>query len=514
LLKQYRAANIGNMQTTHSAQLLHLRGTAGKDAIYRKITWRLLPLLMLCYAVAYLDRVNIGYAKLQIKDSLAFSDQIFAWGAGAFFIGYCLFALPCNLLLEKIGARKTLLRIMLLWGATAAAGAFVRTPLEFYTIRFLLGVFEAGFFPGVILYLTCWYPAARRARVLAVFASAALMAAMAAGPLCSATLQYLHLQKGLDGWQWLLVAQGLPAALLGVAACFYLDDQPADANWLSPFEQQIIAPPITLDQAMAHPDWIGNPWKPPGGAGTASRSCSSRSAPARPLRDIQTVGARPACKARRSRMPSWPSWTARPWSTTANAPAPSLVRNGDLFERDLKSGALVQITRGSGRPSPPQYSSRRPRVQFRIGDDWFSWDRASRLVAPVAVPRAAKDPASRKPDALRDMQLRLIATLKRQKDDRDAAARAPRKSAAPTRPAPRPDLPGRQARDREAAPCRRTAAGCWSSPAEGRRQGPRRQDAALRDRIGYEETSDERTRVGRKGPQPHGLKLVDLPRAK
>jgi MFS family permease len=238
------------MQTTHSAQLLHLRGTAGKDAIYRKITWRLLPLLMLCYAVAYLDRVNIGYAKLQIKDSLAFSDQIFAWGAGAFFIGYCLFALPCNLLLEKIGARKTLLRIMLLWGATAAAGAFVRTPLEFYTIRFLLGVFEAGFFPGVILYLTCWYPAARRARVLAVFASAALMAAMAAGPLCSATLQYLHLQKGLDGWQWLLVAQGLPAALLGVAACFYLDDQPADANWLSPFEQQIIAQDLERDEAV------------------------------------------------------------------------------------------------------------------------------------------------------------------------------------------------------------------------------------------------------------------------
>jgi MFS family permease len=232
------------------ATLLHLRGAAGKDAIYRKISWRLLPLLMLCYAAAFLDRVNVSYARLQMHDSLAFGAEVYAWGAGMFFAGCCLFALPANLVLEKIGARKTLLRIMLLWGATAAAGAFVRTPLEFYTIRFMLGMFEAGFFPGAILYLTYWYPAARRARVIAVFASAALMAGAAAGPLCGATLQYLHLYKGLQGWQWLLLTQGLPAALLGVIAYFYLDDKPEDARWLSPFEQQMIEQDLERDEAV------------------------------------------------------------------------------------------------------------------------------------------------------------------------------------------------------------------------------------------------------------------------
>jgi len=235
---------------SHGATLLHLRGAAGMDAIYRKISWRLLPFLMLCYAVAWLDRVNIGYARLQIQDSLALSDHAWAWGAGAFFIGYCLFGLPANLLLEKIGARKTLLRMMLCWGAITAAGAFVREPFEFYAIRFLLGVFEAGFFPGAVLYLTYWYPAARRARVIAVFASAALMAGAVAGPLCAATLQSLHLAKGLDGWQWLLLVQALPAALLGVVAWFYLDDQPHDARWLSPFEQQMVAQQLERDEAL------------------------------------------------------------------------------------------------------------------------------------------------------------------------------------------------------------------------------------------------------------------------
>ena len=235
---------------SHGATLLHLRGAAGMDAIYRKISWRLLPLLMLCYAVAYLDRVNIGYAKLQIQDSLALSDQAYAWGVGMFFAGYCLFGLPANLLLEKIGARKTLLRMMLLWGAIAAAGAFVQTPVEFYLIRFLLGAFEAGFFPGAVLYLTYWYPAARRARVIAVFASAALMAGVVAGPLCAATLRGLHLYQGLQGWQWMLVAQAAPAALLGVIAYFYLDDKPEDARWLSPFEQQMVEQALERDEVL------------------------------------------------------------------------------------------------------------------------------------------------------------------------------------------------------------------------------------------------------------------------
>jgi len=234
---------------THGARILHLRGAAGMDAIYRKISWRLLPLLMLCYAVAYLDRVNVSYAKLQMGADLDFSNQVYAWGAGIFFIGYCLFEVPSNLLLEKIGARKTLLRIMLCWGVTAAAGAFVREPAEFYVIRFLLGVFEAGFFPGVILYLTYWFPSARRARVIAIFASAALMAGVVAGPLCGATLKYLNNYGALSGWQWLLVLQGLPAAVLGIVAWFYLDDKPQDARWLSSFEQQMVEQDLERDEA-------------------------------------------------------------------------------------------------------------------------------------------------------------------------------------------------------------------------------------------------------------------------
>lgn len=233
----------------HSATLLHLRGAAGMDAIYRKIGWRLLPLLMLCCVIAYVDRVNVDLAQRQIGASLAFGNHVFSWGAGVFFIAYALFAIPCNLLLEKIGTRKMLLRMMLGWGAASAAGAFVRTPLEYYTIRFLLGMCEAGFFPGVILYLTYWYPARRRARAFAVFASATLIGGMLAAPLSDALLQGLHLHAGLQGWQWLLLAQGLPAALVGIAAYFYLDDAPDDANWLSGFEQQMVRQDLDRDNA-------------------------------------------------------------------------------------------------------------------------------------------------------------------------------------------------------------------------------------------------------------------------
>lgn len=233
----------------HGATLLHLRGAAGKDAIYRKISWRLLPLLMLCYMVASLDRINIGYAQAQMKTSLAFGDGVQLWGAAIFFIGYCLFQLPCNLLLEKIGAGKMLLRVMLFWGVTASAGALVRTPFEFYAIRFLLGVFEAGLFPGVVLYLTYWYPAARRARVIAVFASAALVAGLLGAPLAAAAQQFLHQQNGVQGWQWLLLMPGLPAMLLGIVAYCYLDDRPGDAGWLSPFEQLMVEQDRERDEA-------------------------------------------------------------------------------------------------------------------------------------------------------------------------------------------------------------------------------------------------------------------------
>ena len=186
----------------------------------RRSSWRLIPLLLIAYMIAYLDRINIGYAQLQMKQTLPFDDAVYGLGAGIFFIGYFLFEVPSNLLLERIGARKTLLRIMVLWGLTASAMMFVSTPLQFYVLRFLLGVFEAGFFPGVILYFTYWYPSVRRGQVIAIFMSATTIISVIAGPLCGATLKYFDGFNGLHGWQWLFLVQGLPAVVLGVPGVF------------------------------------------------------------------------------------------------------------------------------------------------------------------------------------------------------------------------------------------------------------------------------------------------------
>ncbi|SAL88419.1 permease transmembrane protein [Caballeronia arvi] len=142
--------------------------SASVNAIYRRITWRLIPFLFVCYVAAYLDRINIGFAQIQMRNDLGFSDAVYGLGAGIFFAGYFLFEVPSNLILERIGARKTLIRIMLLWGLTSAGMMFVKSPTTFYIMRFMLGVFEAGFFPGMIFYLTCWYPAERRGRVKSI----------------------------------------------------------------------------------------------------------------------------------------------------------------------------------------------------------------------------------------------------------------------------------------------------------------------------------------------------------
>jgi D-galactonate transporter len=225
-----------------------LRTTDAIEAVYRKVNWRIVPFLMLCYAVAFLDRINIGYAQLQMKQTLTFSDATYAFGAGIFFVGYFLFEVPSNLLLAKIGARKTLLRIMFIWGMVAAAMAFVETPTQFYIARFLLGVFEAGFFPGIILYFTYWYPSARRGQVIALFMTATAISSVAAGPLCGAILKYMNGFNGWHGWQWLFIGQGLPATMLGVIAYLYLQDKPEDAKWLTADEQQ------TLRYQLDHDD--------------------------------------------------------------------------------------------------------------------------------------------------------------------------------------------------------------------------------------------------------------------
>jgi ACS family tartrate transporter-like MFS transporter len=183
---------------------------------------RLLPFLCLCYAVNFLDRVNVGFAALAMNDDLGFSPSVFGVGAGIFFAGYILFEVPSNLAMQKFGARIWIARIMISWGLVAIAMAFVTGERSFYAIRFLLGVAEAGFFPGIILYLTYWFPARERARIVALFMAAVPLATMVGGPVSGALLE-LHGLLGLKGWHWLFIVEGLPAVILGVIAFKFLD---------------------------------------------------------------------------------------------------------------------------------------------------------------------------------------------------------------------------------------------------------------------------------------------------
>ena len=173
------------------------------EAVYGKITRRLIPFLFICYLLNFIDRANIGFAQLQMKTSLGFSDAVYGLGAAMFFVGYVLFEVPSNMLLQRIGARLTIMRIMLLWGLASSATLLVTTPTQFYVVRFLLGVFEAGFFPGIVLYLTFWYPPQRRARVLAFFCMAQVAAAFITSPVSGWILKNLHGTHGWEGWQWM-----------------------------------------------------------------------------------------------------------------------------------------------------------------------------------------------------------------------------------------------------------------------------------------------------------------------
>src|SRR4029450_1224780 len=171
------------------------------DALYSKVSWRIIPLLIVCYVVAYLDRINIGYAQLQMKQSLSFGDAVYGLGAGIVFIAYFLFEVPSNLMLEKIGARKTLLRIMFCWGIVASAMMVVETPTQFYVLRFLLGAFEAGVFPGVVLYLTSRSPSARRGKIISIFMTATAIGYLLAGPISGWIMKYMHGGGGHHGWR-------------------------------------------------------------------------------------------------------------------------------------------------------------------------------------------------------------------------------------------------------------------------------------------------------------------------
>lgn len=198
----------------------------------RAISWRLIPFLVLAYFFSYLDRVNLGFAALTMNAELKFTPLIFSWGAGIFFIGYFIFEVPSNLALERFGASRWIARIMVTWGIISALMATVSGVWSFYTLRFLLGVAEAGFFPGIILYLTYWYPAQYRARFLAAFAVAVPISTVIGAPI-SGLLLGLDGVMGLQGWQWLFILEGIPSILLGVVTWFYLTDRPEHATWLS-----------------------------------------------------------------------------------------------------------------------------------------------------------------------------------------------------------------------------------------------------------------------------------------
>jgi D-galactonate transporter len=198
------------------------------------------PLLFLVYIVAYLDRINVGFAALQMNAALGFSATVYGLGAGIFFLGYVLLEIPSNLILARVGARIWIARIMITWGAISAATMFVRGAPQFYALRFLLGAAEAGFFPGIIFYLTRWFPARERAQTIAAFMTATLVAGMVGGPVSGAILS-MHGAGGLAGWQWLFLLEGLPAAALGIVVLRALPDGPADAAWLDPDERRALA---------------------------------------------------------------------------------------------------------------------------------------------------------------------------------------------------------------------------------------------------------------------------------
>jgi len=222
-------------------------GAEVEERAYRRVTLRLIPFLFLCYVVAYLDRVNVGFAKLQMLQDLGMSETAYGLGAGIFFIGYFLFEVPSNLILHRTGARVWISRIMITWGLLSAATMFVTSVNTFYGVRFLLGIAEAGFFPGIILYLTQWYPASRRARILALFMTAVAISGVIGGPVSGWILTSMAGVNGWAGWQWLFLLEGLPSLLMGVAVYFYLDDSIAHAQWLPADERSLLVANLQVE---------------------------------------------------------------------------------------------------------------------------------------------------------------------------------------------------------------------------------------------------------------------------
>jgi MFS transporter, ACS family, tartrate transporter len=219
------------------------------DKLYAKIAWRIIPFMFILYIAAFLDRVNVGHAKLMFQADLGLSDAAYGFGAGLFFIGYFLFEVPSNLILEKVGARIWIARIMLSWGVVSCSFMFMWDEWSFYTLRFLLGVTEAGFFPGMILYLSYWFPVRLRARMVARFMAAIPVSWIIGSPLSGWIMHGMHDVGGLAGWQWMFLLEGLPTLVLGVLVLFWLTDRPAKAGWLTDAEKQWLEADLEMDRA-------------------------------------------------------------------------------------------------------------------------------------------------------------------------------------------------------------------------------------------------------------------------
>ena len=221
---------------------------------YRTVTWRLLPFLFLCYILAYLDRVNVGFARLSMQADLGLSDTAYGIGAGMFFVGYFLFEVPSNLLLRRVGARVWIARIMILWGLLSSAMMFTSSQTTFYALRFVLGVAEAGFFPGIILYLTFWYTRAHSARMVALFMTAIAFAGVLGGPISGWIMASMGGVAGLRNWEWLYLLEGLPSVAVGVLVLLYLDDGPERAAWLTPEQKALLARRLAEEEATKATD--------------------------------------------------------------------------------------------------------------------------------------------------------------------------------------------------------------------------------------------------------------------
>lgn len=237
--------------------------SAAEEAAYSKVAWRLLPFLFLCYVFSYLDRVNVGFAKLQMLSDLHFSETVYGLGAGIFFVGYFLLEVPSNMILYRVGARVWIARIMITWGVVASAMVLVKTPLSFYVMRFLLGAAEAGFIPGILLYLTFWFPSKRRGKVMAIFLTGIPVAGVIGGPLSGWILHFFAGVSGWTGWQWLFFLEGLPSIAAGIAALFWLTGSIREAHWMTEDEKQILEAQVKAEAGAKHHHSMGDAFKEP-----------------------------------------------------------------------------------------------------------------------------------------------------------------------------------------------------------------------------------------------------------